>query len=168
MDSFAVGITGDHAVELRLDAFPDALYEALRDEIDALSQELFARVEAATPVKTGALRGAERVRLFTDPERISGYVDIAGPKGSGGIYAKAAALEYGAHRPTKVAAHAMRLDHHWAQKLAEPELVLVAAYTRTPNILEHAFERGPLDAMSAEIVSRLKGVVETVVADTNA
>jgi len=168
MDSIHIDVTGVRQVGVRFDEFPDALYEELRTEVDALSIELLARVEAATPELTGALRASERLRLFTDPNRITGYVDIEGPKVSGGIYSKAAALEYGAHRSTKVKEHQMRLDHHWRQLLAEPETVLVTAYPRTPDIEEYAFERGPLAEMQPEIIARLNAVVEKSVAETNA
>jgi hypothetical protein len=167
MDSIHIDVTGARQVGLRFEEFPDALYAELRVEVDALSAELFAQIEAATPVKTGRLRSQERLRLFTDPTRITGYVDIAAPKGSS-AFAKAGALEYGAHRPTKVSAHSMRLDHVWSQRLAAPETVLVSAYSRTPDIAEHAFERGPLAAMAPEIVSRLKAVVDKAVKEANA
>jgi hypothetical protein len=167
MDSFSIEITGDRKVGLRLDEFSDGLYEALRQEVDELSVELFARIEAATPMLTGQLRAAERLRLFADKNRITGYVDIAGAKGSQD-FAKAAALEYGAHAPTKVSAHSMKLDHYWATKLGAPEAVMVDAYTRTPDIAEHAFERGPLAAMAPEIVARLNAVVEEATGAANA
>lgn len=166
MDSVRIDISGDRQVGVRFETFPDALYEDLRKEIDSLSIELLARVEAATPDRTGRLRSQERVRVFTDPTRITGYVDVEGSKGSGD-FAKAGALEYGAHRTTQVRAHSMALDHHWALQLAAPETVLVDAYSRTPNIAEHAFERGPLAAMQPEVVSRLNAVVEKAVAEAN-
>lgn len=144
---------------IRLDEFPDHLYEDLAREITALSSELLARVQAATPEHTGRLRSQERVRVFRDKDRITGYVDIAGKKGSQD-FAKAAALEYGAHRATKVAAHRMRLDHYWEHKLGAPVSVLVGAYSRTPDIAEVSFERGALIGMQSEITDRLNAVVD--------
>lgn len=166
MDAIRISVTGDRQVGLRFDEFPQVLYADLRREIETLSAQLFAAVEADTPSKTGLLHSQERLRLFTDPNRITGYVDIAGTKGSQD-FAKAGALEYGAHRATKVSAHSMRLDHHWALKLAEPETVMVQAFTRTPHIAEHAFERGPLKAMEPEVIARLNAVVQKAVAETN-
>lgn len=167
MDAIRIAVSGERQAGIRFDRFPDALYADLRREIDSLSIELFARVEAATPEVTGRLRAQERVRLFTDPNRITGYVDIQGGKGSQD-FAKAAALEYGAHRSTKVTGHAMRLDHFWADKLAAPITVLVGAYSRTPNIDAFAFERGSLALMQPEISARLNAVVEKAVAEANA
>jgi len=167
MDAVKIDVTGVRQVGLRFDEFPDELYVELKAEIDALSNELFSRVQAATPDATGLLRSQERLRLFADPNRITGYVDVEGGKGSQD-FAKAGALEYGAHRATKVSAHGMRLDHYWARKLAAPETVLVQAYARTPDIQEHAFERGPLEAMQPEIIARLNAVVERAVAEANA
>jgi len=167
MDFVHFDITGVRQTGIRFDEFPDALYEDLRVEVNALAIELFGRVEAATPDRTGLLRSQERVRLFTDPNRITGYVDVEGGKVSGGPYAKAASLEYGAHASTQVKAHAMGLDHHWALKLASPERVLVEAYNRTPNIAEVAFERGPLAVMQPEIASRLNAVVAKSTAEAN-
>lgn len=167
MDTIHIDVTGDHQVGIRFEAFPDDLYGDLRQEVDALSVELLALIEADTPTLTGLLHSEERLRLFTDPTRITGYIDIAGEKGSQD-FAKAAALEYGAHAATKVGAHDMRLDHYWALRLAAPETVLVEAFTRTPNIEEVAFERGPLEAMAPEIVARLNATVEKRVVETNA
>ncbi len=166
MDSVHIDISGANRVGLRFEEFPDVLYEGLRQEIDLLSNELFARIEAATPSKTGRLRSQERLRLFTDKDRITGYVDIAGEGGSQD-FAKAGALEYGAHKKTNVSSQSMKLDHAWGNKLAEPMTVIVAAYDRTPNIAEHAFERGPLAEMEPEIMARLEAVVEKATAGEN-
>jgi hypothetical protein len=166
MDAIHIDVQGERQAGIRFDEFPDALYEDLKTEIDALGIELFAGVEAATPMRSGELRAQERLRVFADPTRITAYVDVAGRKGSQD-FAKAAALEYGAHRPSKVAAHTMALDHYWALKLTAPERVVVDAYTRTPNIAEHAFERGPLNAMAPEVIARLNAVVDKATAEAN-
>jgi len=166
MDTVRIDLSGDRRAGLRFEEFPDALYEELTQEIGALSRELFSRVEAATPSRTGALRSQERLRLFTDKNRITGYVDIASDKG--GDFAKAGALEYGAHKRTSVKPHARKLNHVFERALAAPMDVIVGAYDRTPNIAEHAFERGPLGAMRGEIVQRLNAVVEKAVAGANA
>lgn len=167
MDSVRVDIKGDRRVGVVFEEFPDDLYADLRTEIEALTAELLGLVEAATPDRTGRLRGQEKMRVFADKDHIKGQVFIAGEKGSQD-FAKAGALEYGAHRATKVRAHKMRLDHAWETRLADPITVLVGAYSRTPDIDEHRFERGPLAGMAGEIAARLNAVVEKAVARTNA
>jgi hypothetical protein len=161
-----IDVKGVRQVGIRFAEFPDDLYDALKQEVDALTTELFARIEAATPSLTGRLRSEERARLFTDEHHIKGYVDIAGAKGSQD-FAKAAALEYSAHGAAKVSSHSMQLDHYWANKLGAPVTVMVESFTRTANIAEHAFERGPLAAMQPEVLARLNAVVEKSVAKAN-
>jgi hypothetical protein len=165
MVSVVTGFTGDRQAGLRFEEFPDELYEGLRLEIEALSLELFGRVEALTPSKTGQLRSQERVRQFADEKRIAGYIDI----GDGTIndLKKAGALEYGAHKTGQVESHSRKLDHVFDRALSAPMNVIVKAYPRTPNIATHAFERGPLAMMRGEIVERLNAVVEKSVAGAN-
>jgi hypothetical protein len=165
MDSIHISLTGDRQVGLRFEEFPDVLYEDLRQAITALADELFARVVAATPSKTGELRSQERVRVFADENRIAGYVDI----GDGTIndLRKAGALEYGAHKETSVKSHSRKLDHVFDRALSAPMDVIVEAYTRTPNIAATRFERGPLAAMQSEIITKLNAVVEKAVAGAN-
>ena len=165
MDTIKIGLTGDRQAGLRFEEFPDVLYEDLRKAIESLTNELFARVQAATPELTGDLRAHERVRIFTDENRITGYVDIGGT--SVAELKKAAAVEYGAHKTTSVKSHSMKLDHFWNTALSGPIDVIVSAYDRTPNVAERAFERGPLAEMRGEINERLAAVVEQAVARAN-
>jgi len=166
MDNIRINITGDRQAGLKFEEFPDDLYEDLHREIDALTHELLGLVQAATPSHTGRLRSQERARIFTDKNRITGYIDVAGEKGSQD-FAKAGAIEYGAHRKTKVSEHSMKLDHAWGQMLNAPITVIVAAYERTPNIAAHAFERGPLAVMQPQILGRLNDAVSQAVAKAN-
>lgn len=154
MDGFRVDITGARQAGVRFDQIPDELYAALQTEIESLTERLFALIEEATPKRTGKLKASERIRIFADKQHIKGEVSIAGD------FAKAAALEYGAHRATRVRAHAMRLDHVWANRLDAPISALVDAYTRTPNIEAVRFERGPLAAMQGEIIAGLEAAID--------
>ncbi len=166
-DEVRIDIAGDRQAGLRFEDFPDHLHDNLRGEIDALTKELFGRIQSATPVGTGKLRSQQRMRLFDQEDRIRGYINIAGEKGSTD-HAKAGALEYGSRgKPSKVGAHQMKLDHFWRNRLNAPITVLVNSYFRTPNISEHAFMRGPLDAMRPEILQRLNAAIERAVADAN-
>ena len=159
-----VNITGDRQVGVRFEGFPDNLYADLRNEIEGLTSQLLGLVVAATPSRTGRLRSQEVMRVYTDPTHIKGVVTVAGEAKD---LAKAGALEYGAHRPTEVSAHAMRLDHAWGQMFSEPETVLVGAFTRTPDIETYAYESGPLGAMQPEIITGLNAAIERSVAKAN-
>lgn len=165
MDSVRIGLTGDRQAGLRFEEFPDDLYEDLRQTITGLGDELLGLIEAATPSRTGELRSKERLRIFTDKNRITAYVDVAADGRAELV--KAAALEYGAHKQTNVKSHSRKLDHVFDRALSAPMDVMVAAYDRTPNIAEHAFERGPLAAMRGQILERMNATVEKAVAGAN-
>jgi hypothetical protein len=165
-DSIRIDVTGDRQVGLRFEEFPDELYDDLRREIDGLTNELLSLVRGATPDLTGKLRGEERARVFADEKKIKGLVDVAAPDQSEAR--KAGALEYGSTgKAVKMPIHTAQLDHIWDRKLAEPMTVIVKAFDRTPNIMEHAFERGPLEAMQPEILARLNAAVSKAVAKAN-
>jgi hypothetical protein len=167
MDAIKFNVTGPREVGLRLDEFPNGLYDDLLHEIESLTNEAFARVVAKTPSRTGKLRSEERVRIFADKQRISGRIDVDAPKGSE-EFAKAGALEYGAHHARgEISAHAMKLDHAWSQRLGSPIHVMVAAHARPPNIAEVAFERGTLAEMQPEILAGLNEVIAKRVAEAN-
>jgi hypothetical protein len=165
MDAIRINVTGAQQAGVRFEEFPDDLYADLKKEIEALSNDLFVGVEANAPEKTGDLRSRVRRRVFTDKDRITGYVDI---QGDGKDLAKAGALEHGAHRAHKVDTHRMRLDHFWAVRLAKPVTVIVEAFSRTANLAERAFERRTLEAMRPEVIMRLNAVVERATAKANA
>jgi hypothetical protein len=157
MADISVIVTGDREVGLRFEQFPQELHEQLKAAIEGLTGELADRVRAAVPRKTGKLASLIVERITDRPEKIVGSVFISGD------FAKAAALEYGAHHSTKVRAHTMRLDHAWGRAMLSPEVVDVAAYSRVPNIAERRFLRGPELAMEAQITAELEGVVNKAV-----
>jgi hypothetical protein len=153
-----INITGEREFQIRLQKIPQELHDAFLPRIKALTARLEARVQAAAPAGTGKLRGEITSRVYDDRvDRIRGLVTLTGD------YAKAGALEYGAHRPTSVRSHAMQLDHVFLRRLQAPTSVMVAAHSRTPNITEHRFLRGPLEAMEQEIAAELRQAVEEAV-----
>ena len=156
-----IEITGDRTIGLKFDEFPDQIYEDLHREINALANEAFAREAALLPVRSGRMASQERVRVFPDKNRITGYVDFDGQgSGSGSDYANIGALEYGSKGTSvSVAEHTSQLDHVWNRHLAAPLAVLIKAFDRTPNIGEHDFARGTITSMQGEVTSRLNAVV---------
>lgn len=167
MTSIHIELTGDRQAGLRFAEFPSALRDDLRAEIDSISDELFGRIQAQIPGKSGELRSRLTNRLFDKEDRVTAYIAINAQDQS--EHRKAAALEYGSRgKKIEIKPHKMRLDHYWSEKLAAPRTVIVEAYSRLPRIAEHKFLRGPLEAMRPQINSRLKAVVEGAVKDANA
>ena len=168
-DFIRIDVAGDRQAGIRFEEFPDALRDDLRKEISALSLELFGRIEARVPRLSGDLASNVRHQLFVDKDKITGRVAMDGRgTGKGSDFAKAGALEYGSTgKKFKVAAHSAALDHYWEEKLAAPITVLVKAHKRASTIGEHAFMRGPLQAMQPEVVERLNAVVERAVQEAN-
>jgi len=153
-------VTGDRQVALKFDRFPQQAHDRLLARIQALTAELEARVLAAEPRRTGRLHSATISKVYDDQEKIGGRVTVRAD------FAKAAALEYGAHRPTKVAAHEMRLDHVFAERLTAPMTVMVMLHRRMPNIAAYRFLRGPLAQMAPEIQAELQAAVAEAAAES--
>ena len=154
MEDIGVGISGDREVALRFDDFPKRAHNGLLNRIESLTDRLYSLVAARIPDRTGRLRSKIDKAIYDDRDRISGRVSFSGD------FAKAGALEYGAHRLTKVKAHAMQLDHNWSTKLQRPTKVIVAAYSRTPDIEAVKMLRGPLAQISSAAIEGMQEEVD--------
>lgn len=153
-DNIGVVITGDRQVAIKFDQFPIALHDPLKATITSLTGALAANIRAAAPDKTGKLRSEIQDTVFDDgADRIVGFISVSGD------FAKAGALEYGAHRATRVSAHTAKLDHVWSKRLNAPLTVLIQSYSRRQNVTATRFERGPTQAMSADIAAALEETV---------
>lgn len=144
-----VEISTDRAAGLKFDEFPEQARQRLRAAITGLIGELEGRIQSAEPSLTGKLRSETEPVVEEYPNRITGRVSITAD------FAKAAALEYGAHATVLVKAHSASLDHIYG-KFVDPMTVLVAAHARKVNIGEHRFLRGPLAAMEGQILESLQ------------
>lgn len=134
----------------RLNEFPDDLAKRLEDPIRRITAEMLALVQAAEPVRTGALRDATTSFVDIRENLIRGRVRILSPPGKAGDHnVYAAALEYGAHARATVGAHEMKLDHVFDESIP-PEQVMVAAYQRDINITDRRFLRDALSNVAAE------------------
>lgn len=166
MDTVRINIKGERQTGLRFEEFPDALREDLREEIDSLTADLFAKIRAVAPKETGDLQSKINAKIHDHEKRIVGSIYIAGKKGSQD-FAKAGALEYGAHRTTKVKEYARRPHGKVQAKFDAPAEVIVRAHTRKNKQSEHAFLRGPMASARQEVENRLNAVVEKNVAKAN-
>lgn len=151
-----IEIDGERRVGLKFDEFPRQAHDGLLKRITKLTDRLESLILGRIPRRSGKLRSEVRKKVYDDKNRISGRVDIRAE------FAKAAALEYGARRSTKVREHPQKLDHFWAKKLERPTDVIVSAYSRTPNIKESRFLRGPLAQLQPEVVEDLREEIETL------
>lgn len=143
----------DRKVGLLFDEFPQQLRSVLLARIAGLTGQLYASVQAAAPRgATGKLSRSIAMRVENEADYIRGAVFVSAD------FAKAAALEYGAHKGFTVKAHEQRLTHVFGEEIS-PESVEVAAYQRHANIAERRFLRGPLAAMEPEIMAALEEAV---------
>lgn len=159
MDDIAVIVTGARELALKLDALPTRLHDDLYARIGALTDELEGRVLGVVPKRTGRLESEITKFVIDKPDYISGRVRVSAE------FAKAAALEYGAHGTANIAAHQMLLTQVFGHALVAPISVLVDAYQRQMNIEARRFLRGPEEAMRGEVEEALRETVDRVVAE---
>ncbi|HEV2097419.1 MAG TPA: hypothetical protein VGR45_00680 [Stellaceae bacterium] len=156
MPDFGIELQNDRVVDLRFEQFPERAREALERRIGGLTQALLDRVHGAEPDLTGKLRGETVSRVSSTKNAVRGQVRVAASDKS--EYAKAGALEFGTHGSAEVKAHTAHLSHIFSRLIAPTE-VLVAAYSRRPNIAARHYERGPLDAMRSQIIEELRAAL---------
>lgn len=149
----AAELTNERRAGLLFDRLPKNAHAGILERITSLTRQLEARILGVIPTGKGKL--ASQVRAFVDDRqtKISGKVKvIAGNSKSD--HGKAAALEYGAHGRFTVAAHQRTISTVFGRAVA-PTVAFVEAYSRTANIAEHRFLRGPLAEMRAQIAAEL-------------
>jgi hypothetical protein len=160
-----IAVTGDREVAVKFDELPKRAHDRILARIIGLTDRLLARVRGAAPDKTGKLRGEITSRIYDDAGvgRITGRVFIAGglPKNE---YAKAAALEYGAHGTVSVRDHLERRNKVFGREIA-PMMVMVRRHSRRIDITAERFLRDPIGEMSAEAVAEIRAAVEEAIND---
>jgi hypothetical protein len=157
MDFDAV-ITGDRRVVARFGEWPKDLHDLLLARIRALTSELEARVRALAPSRTEKLKDEIVSRIFDDPQKIKGLVTLEGGL-PGAEYAKAAALEYGAHRAARVRKYRRTITEAFGRSIS-PTDIDVSAYSRIANIEARVYLRGGLADVEADAVSQLQAAID--------
>lgn len=143
-------IVGARKVELKLEELPKRFHEALLARIVALTRQLEARVLGLVPRRTGRLASEISSTVIDQPERIRGRVFVRGATSND--FAKAGALEYGAHRTIEV-----RRRESLSGRLSRRESAASdRVYARHQNLAARLFMRGALDPMKAEILQELQ------------
>lgn len=150
-------ITGTNSVTQRFEDIPVRLYDRLVGRVTQLTDELEGRVRGAAPKLTGKLEGEIVSQVFDNPDRVVGRVTLSGE------YAKAAALEYGAHGTTNVSAHEVELSTVFGRRLTAPLTVMIAAHSRRLNIAQQSFLRPSIAGMNNSIVEGLRDAVNETI-----
>lgn len=153
-------ITTDRRVGLKFDEFPTQAHDELLGAITSATNKLRDMVVGATPKRSGKLASEITSSVVDGARSITGYVGVKGAVSND--YAKAAALEYGAHGTAHLREHGAKLSHLWS-KMIEPMMVIVKAHNRKLNIAEHDFLRGPLRAIEAGTLSDLQAALARAV-----
>ena len=150
-------LINDRVAGIRFDEFPEEMRARLVAAITDLTGELYDRIEAAVPRRSGQL--ASEIHQFVDvgDTRITGRVKVI-TKDRNALL-KAIAEEYGAHGLVRVRAHHQRVSTVFGRTIAPIEATM-AAYERHANIEQRAYERGPLDEMRGEISERLQAAIK--------
>jgi hypothetical protein len=163
MSSVNVITRGERELSLRFDTFPTRARAKLAERITVLTEQLQARIVAATPQgKTGRLRSEETSRILTDnPNRVAGYVQVYAPD-LPTEYAKAATLEYGTNKPRKIFERTSGLLGRLSRRR------VVARVTRPVHIAPFRFLRQPLEEMKPEIELALDEAMAEVTAEGEA
>jgi hypothetical protein len=162
-DIISVTITGDRALQVKLDELPSRIHDRLVGPITRLTERLEAAVREDAPDRTGKLRSEITSRVYDDPDRITGRVFIAAGDDKE-AYGKAAALEYGAHGTAQVSAHEARLDHVFS-RLVAPMEVMVRRHSRRLDIAARLFFRGPERALAPEAEAEIRAAIDAAIAD---
>lgn len=148
---------GMREISQRLEDFPPFLQEKLTERIGVLTEQLWEGVESVVPHRTGKLAGEIASRLYSQPQRIAGYVSVYAP-GRPNEYPKAGALEYGwwaAPHPTSgVMSRLLGNNRRAKARTAGATHVAAARYLR-----------GPLAAMKPEAVAALDEAVAEAIAE---
>lgn len=144
-------------VRLKLGRVPEDLHDRLRATVASLTARLYGAIVGREPERTGKLKSRTRQNVIDRPHRITGRVRISAQQ------AKAAALEYGAHKAGPVSEHEMRLDHIFG-RLVAPRMVMVRRHNRTPNVVARRFLRGGFEEMLPDIEAELQATLEGTLA----
>ena len=151
---FKIDVIDSGRINLRLDSFPRAVQRELKKTIGQLTQRLLVSIEAAQPVRTGALRRATHAfvdeGLRNGAPWVRGRVQVSRESGLG---ARFGALEYGGPgvrrrgRPVVVRAYSRSGSR-------------VGSYNRRqPRIKEMRFLRNPARAQRAAAIAALEAAL---------
>lgn len=156
-------VTGDRAISARFAEWPKDIHDSLLARIKKLTAEIYDRVVALAPERTGELRKEIISEVFDDPEYIKGHVTLErGLKQA--AYIKAGALEYGVHKRVPMDAHRRTITEAFGRAIS-PTRILVSKHGRDVDLEERMYLRGGFAGMEAEVVAELTAAINETVKD---
>lgn len=159
MADIGVEIEGIRGLQLKFDQFPERAREHLYENIAQIIHRLYGAIRSEAPSRSGALRSHIAESMSQGTNYVRGNVRFTGE------YAKAGALNYGAHRKAAVRAHEMRLDHVFGSRLSAPMTVIVDRFDRKPNLASRNFITGPARSMHDEAMMAIQEAIEQAIGE---
>lgn len=153
-------ITTSRNVTLRFDEFPQQARERLSQVIHSATNRLQGLVRNAVPKHSGRLASEITSRVNEYENAIVGIVFVKGKNRND--FAKAAALEYGAHGSAEVKSHQSKLDHYFSRPIDTIQ-VMVGSHSRKLNIKEHDYLRGPEANVASDVLADMRQALNDVV-----
>lgn len=153
-------ITTSRNIALRFEEFPQKARERLGEVITSATSRLQALVRNSVPKRTGRLEMEINSRVNEYDNGIVGIVYVKGKNRND--FAKAAALEYGAHGSAQVKSHEARLDHYFSRHVDMLQ-VMVGSHSRKLNIKAHDYLRGPEASIADEALADMRQAINELV-----
>lgn len=147
----------DQRLIARFDTLTADIKTKLRGRINTLTRRLHGMVQAAEPRRTGRLHELTRAVITEGENYIRGRVVIRGDR-RGAHNVAAAALEYGAHRVSRVREHTARRTRVFGRPVGSIT-VRIRAHRRRPNIAARRFLRGPAAAIRPLALAEIKAAL---------
>lgn len=146
-------VTGEREVLARLDTLAERVQKRLKARLERLVPQIEADERSRAPVRTGKLRSEIQGHVTAGTDFVVGQVRVAAQNRA--EFAKAGALEYGAHGTAAVHAFS-RAGHTPFGQRAEQ---MVDAYTRRVDVMAHRYVRGAAENWRNEAKAALEEAV---------
>lgn len=155
--SIGVRIEGQRRVALRFEKFPSEALDKLTEVVSSYQQKLASLVSDKIRSRTGKLAASQTGGIEQTPNRVRGWVNLAGRDRA--LILQAVALEYGSHTKVNVSAHAGKTLRTVYGHYISPMQVIVGSYDRQTNIVAQRLLRDPLASISKDFLEDAEAAV---------
>jgi hypothetical protein len=152
---FSVVVKSERASLVLFDEYPANIHDHVFYAMDRIVTRMVAAIQAAEPVKTGAMRSETGGRVYDHNTRIAA---VAGVRVSTASEAKKAlALEFGS-RGVPIMMHRVNTSRQAvSRRLSRP---LKPTWERVPTLTPRRFLRGPAEALRSSSIAEVTAAVE--------